>query len=137
MPNGVVEELAYSMVLKTIAFGIEGSNPSGTTILEELTVKMYILVKNSIPLGFAMVCVAHASLACYLKFQHSPEILAWLSGIFHKVICKVSDQEFEKAKQIEDNIIITESALGNQEVAIAFKPRKEYPKSFKFLSLYK
>lgn len=36
--------------------------------------KMYILVKESIPMGPALVAAAHASLAAYLKFQNRPEI---------------------------------------------------------------
>lgn len=34
----------------------------------ERTVKMYILIREAVPLGFALVA-AHASLACYLKFR--------------------------------------------------------------------
>ena len=44
--------------------------------------KMYILVRDDIPLGFAMVAVAHASLAGYLRFQDEPEVREWLSGPF-------------------------------------------------------
>lgn len=99
--------------------------------------KMYILVKESIPNGFTMLASAHASLACYLKFKDTPEISQWLSGAFYKAICKVNDSEFEKAKETDDHIVLTESALGNQEVAIAFKPREEQPKPFKFFRLYK
>lgn len=100
--------------------------------------KMYILVKDSIPTGFAILATAHASLAAYLKFKDTDEIHNWLNpGPFYKVICKVNDAEFEKAKETTDHVVLTESALGGQEVAIAFKPREEWPKSFKFLSLYK
>ncbi len=99
--------------------------------------KMYILVKEEVPLGIAMVGVAHASLAAYLKFQASPEVKAWLSGPFYKAVCKVNPKEFENAKLIEDHVIITESSLNNQEIAIAFKPREEWPKMFNFLRLYK
>lgn len=99
--------------------------------------KMYILVKESIPVGYALVAVAHASLAAYLKFQDSPEVSEWLSGPFYKTICKVTDAEFEQAKIVPDHVIITESKLDGAEVAIAFKPRAEWPKSFKFYRLYK
>jgi peptidyl-tRNA hydrolase len=97
---------------------------------------MYILVKDSIPIGKALVATAHASLACYLKFQNNDEMKEWLSNSFYKVICKVNDKEFEKAKTYDDFVILTESTLDNKEVAIAFKPRTEYPKSFKFYRLY-
>ncbi len=97
---------------------------------------MYILVKDSIPIGKALVATAHASLACYLKFQNNDEMKEWLSNSFYKVICKVNDKEFENAKTYDDFVILTESTLDNKEVAIAFKPRTEYPKSFKFYRLY-
>lgn len=99
--------------------------------------KMYILVRDDIPLGFAMVAVAHASLAGYLKFRDTPEIERWLSGPFFKAVCKVNAKEFEKAKALSDHVVLTESALGNREVALVFKPRDEWPKMFTFLRLYR
>jgi peptidyl-tRNA hydrolase len=99
--------------------------------------KMYILIKESIPLGFALVASAHASLAAYLKFQNTPEVAEWLSGPFYKAVCKVSDGEFEKAKEAGDLVVITESSLGGAEVALAFKPRAAWPKAFQFFKLYR
>jgi hypothetical protein len=106
-------------------------------VLEVKAMKMYILVRDDVPLGFAMVGVAHASLAAYLKFQHSDEMKAWLDGPFFKAVCTVNAREFENAKLVEDHVILTESALDNREIAIAFKPREEWPKTFKFLKLYR
>lgn len=99
--------------------------------------KMYILTKDDVPAGFAVLAAAHASLAAYLEFKDSPEVVEWLSGPFYKAICTVNEVEFEKAKECPDNVVITESELGNREVAIAFKPREEWPKPFKFYKLYK
>jgi len=99
--------------------------------------KMYILVRDDVPLGFAMVAVAHASLAGYLKFQETAEIKEWLAGPFFKAVCKVNATEFENAKAVPDHVVLTESALENREVAIVFKPRQEWPKMFKFLKLYR
>ncbi|MBL8525078.1 MAG: hypothetical protein JNN20_15420 [Betaproteobacteria bacterium] len=99
--------------------------------------KMYILVKDDIPLGFAMVAVAHASLAGYLRFQDTPEVKEWLTGPFYKAVCKANAKEFANAKLVDDHVILTESALDNQEVAIVFRPRHEWPKMFKFLRLYR
>ncbi|MFZ6708969.1 hypothetical protein [Undibacterium sp. TC9W] len=99
--------------------------------------KMYILVKEDVPLGFAMVAVAHASLAGYLRFQDTPEVKAWLAGPFFKAVCRVNAKEFENAKLVEDHVVLTESALDNREVAIVFKPREEWPKMFRFLKLYR
>ena len=42
-----------------------------------------------------------------------------------------------RAAMVADHVVLTESALGGQEVAIAFKPRREWPKAFRFLRLYK
>ena len=99
--------------------------------------KMYILIRESVPTGFALVGASHASLAAYLKFKDTPEIEQWLSGPFYKTICMVNDTEFETAKSFDDCVVITESALDGQEVAIAFKPREEWPKPFRFYSLYR
>ncbi|MFT5167246.1 MAG: peptidyl-tRNA hydrolase [Saprospiraceae bacterium] len=99
--------------------------------------KMYILVKEEVPIGKAVVGIAHASLACYLKFQNTEEVIKWLDGPFYKTVCKVNAKEFEKAKEEADFVIMTESTLDNAETTIAFKPRAEYPKYFNFFRLYK
>lgn len=98
---------------------------------------MYILVKDSIPTGFAVLGAAHASLAAYLKFKDEPAVAEWLSGPFYKTICKVTDAEFERAKAVDDHVVLTESALDGAEVAIAFCPRVEWPKMFRFFKLYR
>ena len=98
---------------------------------------MYILIRDDLPVGNAIVAAAHASLAAYLKFKDAPEVAEWLSGPFYKTICKVSTAELEKAKEVPDHVVLTESTLDGQEVAIAFKPREEWPKSFRFFKLYR
>ena len=98
---------------------------------------MYILIRDDVPLGFAVLGAAHASLAAYLKFADTEETKTWLSGPFYKAVCKVNAKEFEKAKACPDHVVITESALDGREVAIAFKPREEWPKSFRFFQLFK
>jgi peptidyl-tRNA hydrolase len=65
----------------------------------ETNMKMYILVKESVPLGLAMTAAAHASLAGYLKFKDTDEVTKWLSDVFYKVVCKVNEHEFLKAKR--------------------------------------
>lgn len=80
--------------------------------------KMYILVLDDVPLGLAMVAVAHASLDDYLRFQDTLEVRDWLSGPFFKAVCKVNAKEFANAKQVADHVVIAESPLVNREVAI-------------------
>jgi peptidyl-tRNA hydrolase len=99
--------------------------------------RMYIFIRESVPIGFAIVAAAHASLAAYLRFQDSPEVRSWIDGPFYKVVCRVSDDEFERAKQVEDHVVLTESALGGAEVALGFRPREGWPKAFKYLRLFR
>jgi peptidyl-tRNA hydrolase len=99
--------------------------------------RMYILIRESVPTGFAVLAAAHASLAAYLKFRDSPEVAEWLAGPFYKAVCRVTNDEFARAKETPDHVVLTESALENQEVAIAFRPRAEYPKVFRFFELFK
>ena len=101
--------------------------------------KMYILVRDDIPLGFALVAAAHASLACYLQFQDLSSTKQWLNRSFRKVVCKVSPEEFEKAKEIKqlEKVVLTESSLEGAETAIAFAPMEKWPHFFHTLKLYK
>lgn len=60
----------------------------------------------------------------------------WIDGIFRKVVCTANEMEFESLKNETDFVLLTESALNNQEVALAFSPREEYPKKFKYLKMW-
>lgn len=114
--------------------------------------KMYILVRDDVDLGHAILAAAHASLSGYLTFVGNelkdPSYVmgdtatqAWSTQSFRKVVCKATPQEFEKAKTYGENMkdyrIMVESGLGGMEVAIVFKPRSEWEPFFKSLKLYK
>lgn len=99
--------------------------------------KMYIILLNNIPDRLAPVISAHASLACYKKFQTNESMVKWISGIFRKVVCVVDEKEFDKLKNETDYVLLTESSLNNQEVCLAFCPREEFPKLFKYLRMWK
>jgi len=99
--------------------------------------KMYILVREVIPIGYALNSTAHASLACYLKYKEDPRMVEWLANSFAKVTCKVTEQEFCDALLLGlDHVLITESALKGEPVAIAFCPC-DYPAAFKSYHLYR
>lgn len=86
-----------------------------------------------------MTAVAHASTAAILRWGTDPVMQDWIMS-FKKVICKLSDEEFDIAKGFLDEMkgmIMTESVIDNQETAIIFHPAREYPKFFKYLRLYK
>jgi hypothetical protein len=51
--------------------------------------------------------------------------------------CRVSDDEFARAKGFADHVVITESSFEGAEVAIAFKPRASWDKAFQFFRLYR
>lgn len=95
--------------------------------------KMYILVRESVPTGYAVNSVAHASLACFLQHAANKDMQRWLAFHFKKVTCRVTDEEFAQARNAIEGCqqtVITESALGDQIVAVAFVPREEWPECF-------
>lgn len=102
----------------------------------EYKLKMYILVKASLEPGHAITAACHAAVATAERFSRSWEVRTWLGGVFRKVVCRVSEEEFERAKSFPDHVVMTESALGGREVALGFKPRTEWPKAFRFYKLY-
>jgi len=107
---------------------------------------IYILIKDSVSTGHAVLAAAHASLSGYLTFMDydlvsKVNIDEWVNTSFRKVICKVTESEFNEAKDYGvvgiDYRVMTESSLGNAEVAIVFKPRSNWEPFFKKLPLYK
>ncbi|CAA7386756.1 peptidyl-tRNA hydrolase [Chryseobacterium fistulae] len=98
--------------------------------------KMYIIVKDNIPDKLVPVITAHASLACYKKYENNEEMIQWMNGIFKKVVCIANDNEFEELKKEAGFIVLTESSLDHKEVSLAFCPREEYPKKFRFLKMW-
>jgi hypothetical protein len=101
------------------------------------TYRMYVLILDDVPLGSAINSVGHAAVAATLKWQDSPETQAWLKDSFRKVTCLVTQEQLDRAIEVEDDYVeITELALDKRVVGVAFKPRQEYHKHFKFLTLF-
>ena len=106
--------------------------------------KMYILVRNEIiekDLGHAILSVAHAASAAGRNWGDQPEFEHWANESFRKVLCQVTDQEFDKAKTYFENgkdyQVMTECALDDEEISIVFYPREEWPRFFSFLKLWR
>ena len=108
---------------------------------------MYICVKQSIP-SHKVLGVAHGVLMAHLKFNHFTAdergklYCEWLKNSFRKVVCEVTDEEFKQLKETDDfkmgwAVVVTESGLENQEIAIVFCPKFEWEKQFKFFPLLK
>ncbi len=110
---------------------------SGLKIMEEKHSKVYILIKDWVDVGHAVNTAGHASLILYLNNKENPELKDWVENSFRKVTCKVTDDEFEKAKEFEGYEVVTEMAFDEKEVALIFLPRINWPKFFHFLRLYK
>ena len=104
--------------------------------------KAYILIKESIDTGHAILASAHSGAAILTTWGSDVDTQLWVKNSFKKVVCKVSDEEFEKFRCIGndghfDYRVMTESGLGNIEVALVFKPQEKFCKAFYFLRLYK
>jgi len=112
--------------------------------------KMYILIWDGMDVGHAVNTAAHAGAMIesrwpvrYIESKAAgwttDEVMAdWYDKSFRKVACKVTREELEKAKTYGlEFFAVTESAYDGQEVALVFKPRKDWPGFFKGLKLYK
>ena len=104
--------------------------------------KMYILVKESVAkrdLGHSILSVAHAASAASRNWKDREDFEDWANHSFRKVLCLVTDKEFEKAKRFFNDgfQVMTESALDDEEISIVFRPREEWPSFFKFLRLWR
>ena len=103
--------------------------------------KMYILVRDEVinkDPGHAILSVAHAAAAAGRDWHGDNEFEDWANNSFRKVLCRVSDKEFEKAKTYDlEHRVMTECALDDEEISMVFKPRKEWPKFFNFLKLWR
>jgi hypothetical protein len=98
--------------------------------------KMYIFVKKYLP-SHKVVGVAHGLLMAHLVFKDRAEYKEWLTNSFRKVVCEVTDDEFNMLKNYKDSVIVTESSLDGKETAMVFCPRVKWPKIFKQLPLLK
>lgn len=103
-----------------------------------MALRMYILVRDNVDIGHAMLAVGHGVLACYLKYKDDPFMQDWVQNSFRKVVCKVNDKEFDKAKQFNGSVLMTESGLDGAETALVFCPRPDdqWEKPFKFYKLW-
>ncbi len=106
--------------------------------MSEERYKAYLLVKDTIAVGTAINSCAHAGTAIMVHWSNTTEVMEWLKGPMRKVTCKVTVEQFERAKKSElEHVVTTELALNGEEVVLVFRPRTEWPKEFKFYSLYR
>jgi len=102
--------------------------------------KMYILMLDEVPDASAPVMAAHSSLMCYDRYRADRFMTEWFYTSFKKVVCRVSREEFNKARKDCDKSVITkESNLDYMECSITFcpRPKEDYPPFFRSLPLWK
>lgn len=102
--------------------------------------KMYILIRDDVDTGHAILAAAHGTAAACRRWAFDRGFNRWMAGSFRKVVCRLSEKEFETAKQLlpeQDFLVMTESSLDGAETCLVFKPRTEWPKVFKFYQLYR
>jgi peptidyl-tRNA hydrolase len=101
--------------------------------------KMYICIKDDLPVGIAMNSAAHGSLMCHLEYHGTENYDHWLRQSFKKVTCAVTPAEFAMLKNVTNSILVTESRLQGQEVAIVLAPRHDtdWPEFVNLLKLWK
>ncbi len=101
--------------------------------------RMVIVAKESIPLGFRVNSIAHGVLMAHLEWEKEPQYQEWLKNSFKKVSCVANDKEFEALKKQGRFIVVQESALDKAEVVLVFFPdtKENLPKGLSFLRLLK
>jgi hypothetical protein len=100
---------------------------------------MLIVLKKNIPVEYAVVGAAHASVAGFLKWEDDDLTYEWAHSVFYKHIKIANDEEFEKCKleKYGDKIVLTESSLDGEETAIVYRIQKDYPQFLKTLPRWK
>ncbi len=87
--------------------------------------RMYFLVKSTVPVGFAMNSIGHGAMMACHEFSRQPIFEDWLANSFKKVTCEVTPEEFEEAKKMGVHLVVTESALKGEETILVFFPRED------------
>ena len=99
--------------------------------------KMYILLKEQVPDHLAPVIAAHAALACYRQYEQDADMQTWINSVFKKVVCRVNDKEYARARECDRFTELHESAIGPEPVCLVFCPRPEYPKAFSYYRMWR
>lgn len=102
--------------------------------------KMYVLVKNTAPIGLGINAVGHVTFMAAQRFT-SNVFKEWNEKSFRKVTCLVSPEEFDAAieaiREIDGKYVaFNENDWGNQDLSVAFEPRYSFPDIFKTFKLH-
>lgn len=102
--------------------------------------KMYVLVKDTAPIGLGINACSHVG---YLAAKTFDSSIAeeWEKCSFKKVTCLVSEEEFNLAiREIEkiggNYVRFNEDDWECQDISVAFEPRYSFPEIFKTFKLH-
>lgn len=102
--------------------------------------KMYVLVKDTAPIGLGINACSHVGFLAAKTFDSSIAD-EWEKCSFKKVTCLVSPEQFDEAiKEIEkingNFVVFNEDDWDNQDISVAFEPRYSFPDIFKTFKLH-
>lgn len=95
---------------------------------------------NWVPDNFVPVSCAHGAIMAHQAWdQVSENYDDWLKHSFKKVVCRLSDDQWNWAHfnfDSHNKVVVTESALGGIEVAMAVHPEYLYDPQVKKFKLW-
>lgn len=102
--------------------------------------KMYVLVKDTAPIGLGINSCSHVGFLAAKTFD-SQITDEWEKCSFKKVTCLVSPEQFDEAiKEIEkiggNYVRFNEDDWECQDISVAFEPRYSFPEIFKTFKLH-
>ena len=111
--------------------------------------KMYFVVKEDVPLGLAMVGVAHGAMIAEMRWGQEgcpesrqselcQEYKEWKKS-FKKVIVRATEEEFSMLTDMNgpyDRFTVTESSIGGKETVVVYHPHAAESKILQELPLY-
>jgi hypothetical protein len=97
--------------------------------------KMYFVVKEDVPLGLAMVGVAHGAMMAEMRWgcNGCPDTLQdkyntvykdWQDKSFRKVVVRATEKQFDDliCNNQRPRLVVTESSLGDKPTVLVFLP---------------
>ena len=108
-----------------------------------MSTKLYIVVRNDIDVGHAILGACHGVAAFFLRFSEYPDVREWVALSFRKVLVHATKEEFDRVKEHLESlngrihhVVMTECALDGQETAIVAGPESRWGDELRKLPLW-
>lgn len=111
-------------------------------MIDNKKLKLYVIIPDSVPDDWAPLVATHGPLGFYLVHNCNGLVQAWVRDSYKKVVCKVSDSQFEHLKTFcilekVPHLVTTESGLDNKEVSLVVGPTTEQKHWLRSLKMWK